>query len=385
MKKASSIILPILLMVLITLQGVFPCIASSEKIVCPPVKATELSNGKLAMVAFMLEGKDKTEKEWTDALKKMKSMGVQVVEIGQISWTDTEPKKGKYNWTYAEKVLKINKEEKLGLTFIADIGMFINPGLNGEPKVPGYLKGLDFDDPKVITALSNMYKSFFKLDGSDSVQYLFQHFENAEASLKKRKKQREKVKTLLRESFKAAKSVRPDIKTGVCIQSYAKPDWPANMIKEWNLDLGTDVVPIISFSPNHFDKSAEEEFVAVKKRCQGRPIALHECWYHSSKKAKSSPEKQAQFIKSLFAVLKKHHDDIEFATWYEYQDLNAITANFIGVYLAAISFNPFVAGAFKDRMGSCGLFTNKKKAKEGARTWCIEANKYYEFRKEKSE
>lgn len=356
--------------------------ASGEAVLKPRL----LQDGNLGMVVFMLEGKDKSEEEWKDALRQMHSWGVKIVEIGQIAWADTETEPGKYDWTYAKKVLKINKEEDLGFVFVADIGMFINPGLNGKPKLPKHLKNLPFDDPQVIKALSDLYKSFFDLEGSQSVKYLFQHFENADDSFKKKEADRARVKKLLKKSFIAAKKIRPDIKTGVCIESYKDPHYPAHMIKDWNTDIDTDVLPVISFGPNHFEKNAEADFEKLLKLAAGKPIALNEFWYHSSKKADSSPEKQAQFVKEMYALLKKHHRDIEFATWYEYKDLGWFTANFIGAYLSVICLNPLLAGVFKDRMGSCGMIDNKGKEKPALKVWKEEARKYYEFReKEKKE
>lgn len=353
--------------------------------VAKDIKAIELKNGKLGMVAYMLTGENEKEDKWRTTLRRMRKMGVQVVELGQIAWEKMEPAPGKYNWTYTDTVLRINKEEDLGLEFVADIGMFINPHLNGVPKLPKYLEGLEYDDAKVILSLSNLYREFLKLPGADKVKYVFQHFENADASLKGRAEDRPRVQKLLKESFKAIKEVRPDIKTGVCIQSYKKPHWPEQMIKQWNLEIDTDVVPIISFSPNHFrlehDSSETlEEFERVAKLAKGKPIALNEWWFHSSSHGKSSNEKQSEFVRQVFALLKKHHQKIEFATWYEYSDIDPFRANIIGVYLAAVTGNPMMALWFNNVMGSCGLFTHKDKLKPAGKTWCNEASSYYKFR-----
>lgn len=344
-----------------------------------------LPDGKLAMVAFMLTGKDKSEKEWRETLRHMRALGVQVVEIGQIGWTDIERSPGKYDWSYAERMLKINKEDKLGLQFVADIGMFINPGLDGVPKLPAYLKDKAFDDPLVIKALSNLYRSFLSLPGAESVGYLFQHFENADASFKTSPSKRPLVQKLLRESFSAAKKIRPDIKTGVCIQSYELPHFREKDIVEWNVEVGTDVVPIISFDPSEFkvpydNSTTMSEFEAIIPRTHGMPIAINECGVHSSPGAGSSAAKQSAFIKELYAVLLKHHAIIEFATWYELSDLQPVTASVIGAYLGVVGGNPFASGYFTARMGSRGLLTHDNKVKPSAKTWCEEAAKYYDLR-----
>ena len=376
--KFKLVVLSFILM----LPALLPCYSAEEKRL-DSVQSERLSVGKIGMVAYMLEGKKKSEKDWLAALTGMKELGVQVVEVGQLSWVDLEPEEGKYNWTYAEKVLRINKEKNLGFSIVADIGMFINPGLNGKPKLPGYLKKLDFDDPRVIKALSNLYIEFLKLEGADNVHYLFQHFENADASFKGKEENRAKVKKLLVESFKAAKKVRPDLKTGVCIEDYKGDDhWPERQMDEWNHDIGCDVIPIISFSPTNFKKSAREELNAILKYAKGKPVALNEFWLHSSKKADSSPEQQSEFIKESFSLLKDHYKDIEFVTWYEYKDLDWFTAKFIGAYLSFVCLNPFSASHFEHRMGSCGLFSNDGKPKPAAKTWIDEVKKYYQFRKQ---
>ncbi len=351
------------------------------------IKPIDLPNGKPAMVAYSLTGNNKTNENWLIALRQMHEMGVQVVELGQLGWADTEQKPGHYNWGYAEKVLRINKEENLGLQFVADIGMFINPGLDGKPKLPAYLKGKNYDDPKVIAALSNLYKAFLNLPGADSVKYLFNHFENAESSFKSQMNQRSRAQKLLRESFAAAKRERPDIKTGVCIESYERPHYPEKMIAFWNLEIGTDIVPIISFGPANYDKkknnvnSTITEFEAILTRTQGKPIALNETLLQSSTKVdNSNPEKQAAFVRELFKLLAKHHDNIEFATWYEYCDLDPMIANVLGLYLGTISSAPWTAGYFADFMGSCGLFTTTGEMKPAAQAWCEEIANYYKIR-----
>jgi len=344
------------------------------------VEAVPLPDGRLAMSAFMLGGNDRKEEEWRAALRQMRDMGVELVEIGQIGWRDVEKAPGKYQWGYAETVLRINKQEKLGLRFIADIGMFINPGLDGKVKLPEHLSKSSFDDPVTIRALVDLYRSFLGLPGAEDVSYLFQHFENAEASLRGRPADRERVKVLLRESFAAARLIRPDLKTGVCIESYEKPHWPASMIRDWNLDIGTDVVPLISFGPTNFVKSPEEELATVLKTVSGKPVALNECWCHSSKGAGSSDAAQASFIRQLFALLRKHHHSIELATWFEFSDLPPLTANVIGAYLAGVTGNPLLFGQFKERMGSCGLVGSDLRPKPSLAVWCREARRYYQLR-----
>jgi hypothetical protein len=357
-----------------------------ERPAAPPPRPDNLPDGKLAMVAHMLTGNDEPEQRWRTTLREMRAMRVQVVEIGQISWADLEPKPGRYRWGYAELVLRINQEENLGLEFVADIGMFINPGLDGVPKLPKHLKDRAFDDPEVIRGLGALYEKFLQLPGAGRVVYLFQHFENAEASLKDRPADRPRVQKLLRESFAAAKRARPDLKTGVCIQSYEKPHWPARMIQDWNVAIGTDIVPIISFGPFHFEPEGDAsrtraEFEAVLRGAPGRRIALNECGAHSSRDAASSDEKQSAFVRELFALLRERHDRIEFATWYEYSDLNPLAAKMLGNYLAGLVGNPNVAGYFAANMGSCGLVTHDGKPKPAAAVWRQEAARYYDARK----
>lgn len=383
----SSLILACLAINSLSSVNASPLNSNPLKVLKENIKPINLPNGKPAMVAYSLTGNNQTNEEWLIALRQMREMGVQVVELGQLGWADTEKKPGNYNWGYAEKVLRINKEENLGLQFVADIGMFINPGLDGKPKLPVYLTGKNYDDPIVIAALSNLYKAFLNLPGADSVKYLFNHFENAESSFKCQMNQRPRAQKLLRESFAAAKQERPDIKTGVCIESYERPHYSEKMIAYWNLEIGTDIVPIISFGPANYDKKKNDvnstitEFESILTRTRGKPIALNETLLQSSTAVdNSSPEKQADFVRELFKLLAKHHDSIEFATWYEYCDLDPAIANILGLYLGTISYAPWTAGYFADFMGSCGLFTTTGKMKPAAQAWCEEIAKYYKIR-----
>src|SRR4030042_3266834 len=254
----------------------------------------------------MLNGNKETDEAWRKTLRQMKAMGVQVVEIGQIAWHEIEKRPGQYNWGYVEKVLRINKEENLGLEIIVDF-MFVNPGLDGIPRLPGHLQGRNFDDPEVISALSRLYAEYFKLNGAQATRLLFQHFENASDVVAKRPQDIGRLQQLLKEPFAQAKRIRPDIRTGVCIQKYGtygkNQKWPASEIKRWNIDIGTDVIPIISFRPDEFVSvdisQTRAEFEAVLEAAGGRPIALHECGHHSSVKVGSSEGRQGGVVRAL--------------------------------------------------------------------------------------
>jgi hypothetical protein len=73
-------------------------------------------------------------------------------------------------------------------------------------------------------------------------------------------------------------------------------------------------------------------------------------------------------------------EQIEFATWYEYADLEPGKARGIGAFLALASGKPHAAGYLQGFLGSCGLFGYDGRAKPAAWTWCEEAAAYYEFR-----
>lgn len=353
-----------------------------------PVAAPSLPNGKVAMVAYMLTGSEQSEETWRTTLRRMKAMGVRVVEIGQLRWDDNEPEPGKYKWGYGETVLRINKEENLGLEFIADIGMFINPGLDGVPKLPGHLEGKAYDDPAMIDALGDLYEAFLKLPGGESITYLFNHFENAPDAIKD-PSEVPRLQKLLRKSFARAKRIRPDIRTGVCIQRYAKPHWPEEMVKTWNVEIGTDVLPVISFGPAHFENDDPRYTAAVfdeiAKAAHGMPIALNECGHSSGTIAGSSDDTQALFVRELFSLLSTRHEQIELATWYEYSDLKPYEATLLSVYLSSLIGNPLAAGYFASNMGTCGLLTADGEAKPAAKTWMEEVTKYYRSREVKSE
>lgn len=352
------------------------------------LRAHDLPDGKLAMVAFMLNGSDQSEDTWRTTLRRMRQMGVQVVEIGQIAWSDMEPEPRRYRWGYAETLLRINEEEGLGLEFVADIGMFINPGLDGRARLPEHLAGKAYDDPAVVEALAGLYEAFLRLRGAGRVTYLFQHFENAEASLRDHPEDKPRVQTLLRRTFARAKALRPDLKTGVCIQQYEKPHWPQSMIQDWNVAIGTDVVPIISFGPSHFTPEGDPartraEFEEVLKGAPGLRIALNECGHNSSRDSGSSDEAQAAFVRELFALLRDRHSSIEFATWYEFGDLDPLAATALGAYLATLAGNPLATGYFAANMGSCGLLTHDGRAKPSAAAWCEEAARYHREREKR--
>jgi hypothetical protein len=358
---------------------------TAEDLPTAAIHPVALPDGRLAMSAFMLGGERQSDEKWRDALRQMKAMGVQAVEIGQIAWHEIEKKQGRYDWKYADRVLRINQEQGLGLEIIVDF-MFINPGLNNVPQLPAYLKGRSFDDPEVIDGLSRLYEAYFQLPGAGSTRWLFQHFENAAGVMDSRPDDVPRLQRLLRESFARAKRVRPDIRTGVCVQKYGAygkdPRWPASEIKRWNIDIGADVVPIISFRPDEFAPSdlyrAREEFERVLAAAGGLPVALHECGHHSSGKVGSSDEKQTVFVRELFALLRNYHGRIELMTWYEYSDLNPAAAFLVGLIIGR--GNPVVQNYLTGFLGSCGLLTSKGRPKPAAFTWCEEAAAYYRYR-----
>lgn len=339
-----------------------------------------LNTGRLAMSAFMLTGNDQSDETWSASLHEMRNMGIQVVEIGQIAWHKIEKKPQQYDWGYAERVLAINQSEKLGLEFVMDL-MFINPDLNGKHRLPAYLMQYKFNDPKVIYALSNLYEEFFKLAGSDSVKWLFQHFENADSVVGKSKEDILEIQELLRSSFAHVKTIRPDIRTGVCIQKYeGDTHWPASEIKQWNLEVGTDIVPVISFRPDHFNKNGRgitEAFDAIAQAAQGRPVALNETGFHSSPTAGSSDDDQIKFVRDLFSLLQSRRDKIEFATWFEYRDLKPVTAKIVGTLVALGTGNAKLRTYLIGYLGSSGLFSHDGQPKPALNTWIKEASRYY--------
>jgi hypothetical protein len=347
------------------------------------IRPAPLPDGKLAMVAYMLTGSDQTEATWRKALQQMRALGVQVVEIGQIAWHDIETQPGMYRWGYAETVLRINQEDKLGLEIVTDL-MFVNPGLDSVPRLPAHLEGLAFDDPQVVESLSRLYEAYLALPGADATRYLFQHFENAAAVVADRPDDVPRLQQLLQKSFERAKAARPGLLTGVCVQQYRKPHWPASEVDRWNAAIGTDVVPVISFGPFHFEGEdatrTRQEFEAIRAAAGGRPVALHEAGHHSSEEAKSSYDKQSAFVLELFALLRDDHAAMAFSTWYEYSDLEPVVAKSLGEYLAKVAGDPSQARYFETQMGSTGLLTHDGLAKPAARAWAEQAATYYRGR-----
>lgn len=133
-----------------------------------------LPDGKLSMPAFMLTGNNYSREEWRTAIRRMRSMGVQIPALGQVSWVDLEPEPGQYRWGYLETAMGVLEEEKSDMKVCADIAMFINPNLDGVPHLPKDLEGKPFDDAAVIERLSDLYLKFLDRFGP-RVAYLFNH------------------------------------------------------------------------------------------------------------------------------------------------------------------------------------------------------------------
>lgn len=351
------------------------------------IKYEQLPNGKLSVSVYMLTGDARSREDWKTALERLSKMGVQILALGQIKWVEMEPEPYKYKWGYVETVFDVLEDENIDMEVSADIGMFINPDLNNVPRLPKDLERKAFDDPAVIDRLSQLYLKFLERFGK-RVKYVFNHAENCSEYFKSHPDEFPKFQKCLSEVFARVKSAYPDVKTGVCIQRYEPPQWPKELIDA--LNQNTDVVPLISFGPETFSRAndptaAMEEVEIILQNVGDKKIALHETSSPSSSDVGSSPELQATFVRELFKILRKHHNQIEFITYYEYADLEPALAETLGIYLASISGNlgnPLMIKHLTGMSGSSGLFTYDGISKPSALAWCEESAQYYQYRKQ---
>lgn len=341
-----------------------------------------VSSSKLGMLVDQYSNMD--EAKFHNALILAKEGGTEIVSVGYLMWNQTEPRIGEYNWTGLENTFNVLSREKqrLNLKVAADIGgiLFLE---SGNLSLPSGLEFKRFNDPQFVNLYKNMIGSFLNTYGQ-YVDYLLLHSEGADKYFTEQYPERlNDYCDLMYQAVRHIKQKAPHIKVGVGNDSKTNPEIVKCLNKE------TDFYSFLlypTFEEGHDGlldpKEVETIIERLVKLASPKKIALQDFGYPSSKLIGLSEKKQVEFIQAFFKALKKHQDQIEYASWGMLYD--ADSKIFRKAFEEAFPDAPkdSLAG-LAESVATMGLLNLDGRPKKGWEEWKIQASMYQNWDKNK--
>ncbi len=329
-----------------------------------------LTTGKLGL---WINPKNADMNFYDEALEQAREAQVQITHL-YVQWGLVEKSSGKYDWAIPDYLM--GKFKKNGFEVVVVIPIIFTTKLDVMPEDVHFKR---FSDPqfqdrfvKFTKTLTDRYKDIMKylIIGNEIDVYLNTHPDEASD-----------FRTLV-EAAAAANDIT--VGTEVAIHSVVQTNGQ-NIAKK---ALAGDMVFYTfyaqgdNFSFGGDPHSVEKYFTEMFNLAGGKKIAVVETSWSSSRLLESSEEKQAEYVKEVFKILKKNKDKIEFLMWITLHDSTLEecrkSAEFFvkGVYDDILK-DAEVMARFSEFMCCMGLRRTDGTPKPAWYTWLEEVKTYY--------
>ena len=269
------------------------------------------------------------------------------------TWFTFEPRTGEYDFEGLDFAVSLAEEYNLPI--------YLNFRVidTGNKSVPGAYAKLPFDDDRMVKALTTALQAAGRR-ARGRVRWLAIGNE-VDAYLKSRDREIEQYARL----FERVKGPASDAFGGAQVTV----NFTADAVKEYSRKFGpiTRLGDYASFTyyPLNINFTMRDPSQAmghvtdVMEAAGGARVMFQEIGYASADRLGSSPEKQAQFYRNVFAAIEKHADRIIGANFLFMSDLPQATVEELGAYYKL----PFFKDNFKAYLGTLGLFDQQGRPK----------------------
>ena len=231
--------------------------------------------------------------------------GLEFIEL-PLAWDDVENAPGQYE----SKTLKI-----ANAFFPAQgvkIFLTVNPIDTNNLRMPADLKNRAFDDPKVIARYQQLLDYVFEQTGDLEI-IGFGIGNEIDAYLANDPSRWEQYRKFYDAARQYVKNKRPGLKVGTKAMMYGHIFHHTEALKKMNRN--SDLIMVTYYPLKGGFRLREpavvhEHFKRLTAIYKDRPISMLEAGYPSSSYLGSSEQKQAVFIRELFAAWDKHRDQV---------------------------------------------------------------------------
>jgi hypothetical protein len=306
------------------------------------VAVKKLATGKIGLEVIPRNYENTTER-WADSFERARTAGVQVVTLLAPAI---------HEWRDSEIIFATLKEKGYSFEMSYDVGGALWHSRD-DIKTPG-LEFKGYSDPGFRQWYLDHFTKFAETL-ADKLTYLTFHAEGADGYFDKYPKELPDYAAVMAEAARRAKARNPALKVGVYVAHHVDD----KIIQA--LNGTTDFWPIGVSGGDHdtLQKPSDLEKVLERHiRLAGtKKIAVQEGAWSTSRRAGHSEEQQAEFVREVFRLLRKHRDRVEYFSFYViYDESREITAGYIN---AAFPWYPrFFKDKIIDDLTSMGFLRN---------------------------
>lgn len=304
-----------------------------------------------------LLGIDLTQPEngnFSETYYMAKAAGIGFVQLTP-GWNDIEPAKGTYkdpqdnlaaaNMFYSHEGLRV--------------AFSVSPLDTNINRMPTDLKGKDFNDPEVIGRYDEMMNTTLaKLDGVTLLDVSIGN--EVDVSLGNDDAKWSQYTDFFNAAKDSLKAGRPNETVGVKATFYGLTRDNVKHLQALNKNSDVILVTYYPLNPDFTVRDpsvVKEDFDKICTLYPGKQIYFLEAGYPSSTLLNSSDEKQAEFVRDLFAAWDEHKDQITVVNFVYMHDISqADTDRMVGYY--GLNDPKFAA-----YLGTLGLRTSDDKDK----------------------
>jgi hypothetical protein len=306
------------------------------------VPMKKLSKGKIG-IEVIPRNYENTKERWADSFERARTTGAQVVTLLAPAI---------HEWRDSEIIFATMKERGYTFEISYDIGGALWHSKD-DVKTPG-LKFTTYSDPAFRQWYFGHFNAFLETLG-DKLSYLTIHVEGADNYFEKHPNQLEDYCGIMSEAIKRAKARHPRIKVGVYATHYVD----TKIFQCMNRNTDFWAIGLSGGDHESLQKPSDLEKVFERhvKLAGTKRIAVQEGAWSTARGSGRSEAQQAEFVREVFRILRKHRDSIEYFSFYViYDESREVTAGYIN------SMFPWYPRSFKDKiiedLSSTGFIRN---------------------------
>ncbi len=278
-------------------------------------------------------------------------------------WNELEPKEGKFNFAELDHKATVSKTNNW------PISLNLRVVDTNNRSMPSFAQKRKFDDERNVKQFRSLLAEIApRFDGR--VRWL-QIGNEVNEYFKNHRGELEAYRRFLEQVLPDAKRLFPEAAFSVNFTFFAAP-----ALNEYQDLLSLCDFVSFTYYPLAADltfrppSEAAGDFNLMLRAAGSKPVFLQEVGYSSAERLHSSEDQQAQFIRTVFHLLRQHRDRIFAAHFVWMSDLpNSVVESFTKYYKMGNSEN------FKAYLASLGYFDKQGKPKKAWQVFAEEAPK----------
>jgi hypothetical protein len=248
---------------------------------------------------------------YDEALETAREARIQIAHV-YVQWGLTEKSYGEYDWAIPDYIL--GKFHAYGFEAVVVIPIIFTTKLDVMPQDITFKR---FSDPKFVERFVTFTETFmdryhdtvkYLVIGNEIDVYLTQHPEQVADFRKLVEAVDEALDVVVGTEFAIHSVVQNSC------ENIARRAIAGDMV------FYTYYPTEETFSFGGNPETSEQYFEAMINLAEGRKIAIVETSWSSSDMLESSEERQTEYVREVFRILKKNRDEIEFLMWINLHD-----------------------------------------------------------------